>query len=375
MATRTLTIGILVIALIGLAAPVTAQPEDQPPSLGSAGLPDRTEIDVWVKYWIDRIATATTEADLTEARGRLVTGYQRFEPTRYRYDYADITAARVSAMLKALPDDDLKTLREVNAASVIGVLDQVSVQFTLQELVAHENPAVRYWGWKSFTNIRDLAMAQGGQTVQGLFTALTQRSAAETSAIVFGAMWETMILPASPPEAVDSATWTAVIETFTDIIRSTGAGACEQVTAGDTSWTSAAGKGVQAMTRLARATGEEELSIPLSHLLHMTFAAFRAYDAAPANSEAERHAIVLMAACESAFVGLTGLSGSPGIEATLIDPGYRTKDAQSAATGLAIAQWKDKLVEQYAAQPPPISLIADAPAPDGAGEADDDEAP
>ena len=372
MATRAVTIGILLSLLIGTSAPLTAQEDDPVPSLGSEGLPDRPEIEVWAKYWVDKIAAADTEAEIVEARRRLLSGYQRFEPATYRYNYADVTAARVSAMLKALVEDDLKALREINAASIIGAFDQVSVQWTLQELVAHDNPGARYWGWKGFANIRDLSLAQGGQTAQAFFAVLTQRSGAETSAVVLGAMWEAMALPTSPPNGVDSATWAQAVEKFTDVLNTHWAGMCEQIAAGDSSWVGAAPKAVLAMARLARIAGEEELHTPLSHLLHMAFAAFRAYDAAPSGSELEQHAVVLLVSCESALSGLTGLPGNPGIEATVTDPSFPNKQAQSTAAGLAVDQWKETLVEQYGVQPPPISLVgADA---DSAGEADEVDA-
>jgi hypothetical protein len=365
--------------VIGMSAPLAAQEAGPAPTLGSEGLPGGPEIEVWAKYWIDKIATADTEAEIVEARQRLISGYERFEPAAYRYDYAEVAATRVSAMLKALvADDDLKTLREINAASVVGAFDQVSVQWTLGELIAHDNPGVRYWGWKGFGRIRDLSLAQGGQTAQAFFTALTQRSAAETSAVVLGAMWETMVLSASRPDGIDTATWAQAIDKFTGILDTHWAAACEQIATGDSSWVGAAPRAILAMTRLARMGGEEELSAPLSHLLHMTFAAFRAYDGAPDGSELEQRATVLLVSCEAALSGLTGLSGDPGIEETVTNPSFPNKQAQNTAAGLAVDQWKSLLIAQYAVQPPPISLVgadADDEADEGEGDADDDSLP
>ena len=323
MATRTATIIVFCSLLIGPSALLHAQ-NDPPPPLGAAGLPELAEIQTWVKYWVGRIAKAETEAEIVEARRKLVSGYQRFEPATYRYDYADTTATEVSAALKTLPAGDLKALREINAASALGVFDQVSVQFALQELVAHDNPGVRYWGWKGLAGIRDLSLAQGGQTAEAFFTVITQRSAAETSAVVLGAMWEAMVLPVSSPDGVDAVTWGNAVDTFANILNTNWANACGQVASGDASWVGAAPKAVMAMVRLARIAGDDEIQTPLGHLLHMTFAAFRAYDAAPADTEREQHAIVLLARCEAALAGLSGLSVSPGLEATLIDPSYQT---------------------------------------------------
>ena len=362
MAIKNLVVIFAAISLLAAATPLLAQ--DGPPPLGGEGsIPADAQIDAWVKYWIDRIITADTDRQIIEARQSLVSGYDRFTDAGFRYTYAELAASRMTPMFNALSqieEDELRAVREINGAMAVAMMDQVSAQLTLQTMVSHPNAGVRYWGWRGLANIRELSLAQGPNTAQGLFAALQQQGAAETSAIVFGVMFETLTLPVSPPATVSSAIWDQAIDAFGGVLSAGWADWCDQVSTADPSWVNVSAEAVDAMSRLGHFQSNDApaLKQTLHHLLHMMYAAYHAYYQAEPDSDPQRYSIVLLLGCEGSLRRHMPLPDNADIvEDALTDSSIRNHRTRLANVGQAVLTWKDHLVNDSGVVAPPIPLF------------------
>jgi len=240
--------GASVAALVVFGLLVSILPADPPP-LGES--PSEQEIEAHMQQWIDQIATGETAEAVFSAAEGAIDDLGRFSDAGVQYNMASAAAKGVIELLENLSDpDELRSVREINAARTLAGLRQVGIRPTLGELIAHANPGVRYYGWVGYGNIRNMCL-RSENLRGGLVAGLSSRAGQEDSGVVVGEICRVLSLPKRMPDELDDPTvYKAVAAEFIAILHDNWGGWLPQAAA-DFTWADAVSEGATAAANLA----------------------------------------------------------------------------------------------------------------------------
>ncbi len=250
---RTKYQSIAMVAAVVVLGVLVSQIFAAPPQLSDP--PTKDEIDARIQHWADQIATGETVEDVFKAAENIIYDLRRYRDQEKYPDaqsqLAGAAAAEVSRVLAAMSDDDeLRAVREINAARTLARAQQLAVRSTLDELIAHPNAGVRYYGWLGYAGIRTLVMQSPGM-LDKLVASLTQQAAAETSGVAAEALCRVLALPKRRPvEIGDDAAYKAVADRFMAAAQSNWL-AWVRLASEDEAWADALTEGVGALSNLS----------------------------------------------------------------------------------------------------------------------------
>jgi len=155
----------------------------------------KAQVVARLNHWIRRLREAKTEEAIIQARKGLLGDYAKYDHPNYRNCFATLAIGQLTDLLDAKgiePTDPHRKVKRINAAMAMSEMPHSPVQPAMEKMVADENEAIRYFGWKVYIQARNLLMVGGDRTF-GKMVASLKRAAAEESngrilALVYGSM-------------------------------------------------------------------------------------------------------------------------------------------------------------------------------------------
>ena len=175
-----------VFALAGLSAAQT--PEiNIPPSAMSAPLGEehRQVIRAYLQDWASQMKSATSTEQVTQLRRQLAEAFNQYNNPNYRLAFAQLASQELPGLLTEMKEP----LKQINLAIALSQMSQVGIQPALDKMVSHPNPAVRFFGWQGYRNIRMLVLAQGPSFIKDMYQAIDTAAAKEQSDCVLRALY------------------------------------------------------------------------------------------------------------------------------------------------------------------------------------------
>ena len=201
-----------IVALVCL-VPHAASAQNAPPTVadlsaisatGQLTTADEKTIDEYVKYWIGVMKAAKAPGDIEKARKALIQGYGIQTSAGYGFAFAKSFSTHAPAVL-TLEGDPLRQLKEVNVSLVAAQMSRASIMPMLSKMLAHKNPAARYWAAKAFRGgqppLGELLLVQGGQLARDMLAGLEAAARNEKSGNVFFELLRAMEPYVNAPEA------------------------------------------------------------------------------------------------------------------------------------------------------------------------------
>lgn len=190
MHTRLLA-GCCVLCLTG--ALLTSTLQAAPPPLPPPGTSEdevRRMLTERIRYWVARIRNSATAKDVVTARRGLTVDYDAARVNNWAASFAHLSQESLQPILTdALKKDDpLRKLKQINVAMAVSAMPQPAARPTLEIMVTHTSPAVRYLGWIGFLQIRPLLASQEDAEVNEFVALVKAAAARETSPVVIGAL-------------------------------------------------------------------------------------------------------------------------------------------------------------------------------------------
>ncbi len=256
-----------VVGLAVLLLSVSVLPGD-PLDVGDP--PSQEEIQALVSYQLEQIITADTAERIAEAADATIAAFEGYDDAALYSDvqfwFAEHAAALIPTLLADLPDDQLRSLREMNIARAAAGMDDLSIMTALDELIVHDSVAVRYYGWIGYGAIRDQAL-QDWDAPEQLYETIAQRAEAETSGVVVGAICRLMALPISRPRDIPEQVYHESTSRFLAILHDNWLAWARRVPGDDIAWANALTDGVDTLTRLTTIAGEAGLELSTDQVL------------------------------------------------------------------------------------------------------------
>lgn len=184
-----------------------------PPAVAQVTNLQKNQMRSIIETAANEMTAGKNEDQVIQARQRLEDGYRsaREDGSALAYFYAGDAADQLAPLLGPglRGDDPLRQLRMVNAALALSQMNQVSAQAALQQMVGHESPAVRLYGWRGYRRTRRQILAYGGQAAERFFKTVQQRAGAETNVTVLGGFFRMLDLGVAMGPGIDPETWQA----------------------------------------------------------------------------------------------------------------------------------------------------------------------
>lgn len=270
------------VLLIFVCASALAGPPARPePSLNPSQLEQK--IDARIKYWLEAIKSAKATKKIDMVRKGLAGDFSAAAGGGYAYTYALRVCELVSPLLSGGLDkgDSLKTQKELNIAIAISKMSQLAIRPALKTMASHANPAVRYYAWAGYLNIRKLILVSGSEPAGAMFE-LQSQAQRETSPAVLEAIFRTLNYSPQRPEDIPPSAYTQARKSAYATFAKCWAGRCKQVLDGDGQIAQACIKSAGALMRLDGAVSADKKARTnlRQMLIDMAWCAGRAYDSA-----------------------------------------------------------------------------------------------
>jgi hypothetical protein len=370
---RLLVVGLLAVLAAGSTVRAQAPTlNDIPAGAAESGLTDthRTDIDKYVKHYVDSLVAAKTD------------GYNGFgtKGVMGQDAYAASMATHVGKALGGgiAADAPLARLKEVNLAIPVGRMGQLSIHPLVEAMISHKNPAVRYFGWRAYAELREPLLAAGDKGIAKMYAALVKGLKAETASQVICELMMMFRLPRDPEPGLEIAEddyRTAQGKLF-GILKGQWTALCLRVMEGEAAAAEGALHGFKALRVLYRASvaGADKKSV-LQLVINMAWSAGKALDGAllvkasveagqGGDAAAAEHAVsanhLLLLACEEFLNTLTGKQG-PGEWHIRRALGSGTD--RGAAVQLGVLKWIDEVVRDHGLKRPKGLVVKAGPKP------------
>lgn len=362
-----------VVAILAIAAPAFAPPEplNIPEELIGAQLSDsqRAQIDEHVDWWREKTLAAITNEDIIEARKGLLKEFAYSNNRLFREYFIQATIRELLplALGNDLPaDDSLREVKRINVAILLASMPDRTIQPALERLVTDENPAIRYLGWKGYSQTRPSILRGGNQPIDTFVDSMVTALKSESSPLVLVMVYDNTRFGSQIIAGINPDRITAMQKRFLQAI--------------DESWTArrkviASAENIQAFMSFsngARVLGElgkalaadRDLSkTALQNLLDMAGTASKVFDTAW-NAEKNLSSVEdleerekqsreyekvidasreLLLACENGIRVITNSDSTP-LASALADT--RNPD-QGAGVRQAVFTWKDELDDRF----------------------------
>lgn len=302
----------------------------------------RQQVEQFVAHWTDVMLTTEADAEVSNARQRLVEGFAKCpDSAQYQTAYA---AAVVDSVRPVLRSQD--RLRQVNAALVVANTRNMRIRPVLDEMVRHDNPAVRYLGWQGYQRVRTLVLAQGRAYSEPMFAGLDEQLKSETVPFVLRRLLEMLYLPPVRPQVISEGDYRWARERAMEIFLAGWSEQCGRILLGGGQMPDAMRRGLWAISGFRRIIGDSqaERSKLAQPLLDVMYCASRAYDEADAGSDGDRVRranAMLLSQAEEELHNLTELRRGH-VSRALEDPDVPDRGAEVRR---AVLQWVDDLAD------------------------------
>jgi hypothetical protein len=322
-----------------------------------------------------RIVNATDVQDVRDAADRLAAQYDAFvDDPDLQYQFAVQTGDAILTALNTIaanPNDDLAMLREVNLAIAGAHLRRVSSLALFESLIVHDNPAVRYYGWIGYDQIRTLLLAQGFDA-DALTNSLAQRLPVEPSAEVVAVMLDVMALPTRRDDAIQIERYQQTTLRFLELSNDTLPHLARNILRGQYDWAETADVAFDTLLRLRRVhdayTPDEPMPESLlQNTVDVLTAASVLYAGSEPNSRSFNAASALMLSAEELLNDITNLQRS-FVNDALTDRMIADQDARNTAVQLAAIEWARLLADQGVTPTDLQNFDDEAPADDDTDE-------
>ncbi len=314
-----------------------------------------------IAYWLSMLRNTEDPSKVIEARSGLVKDYKAVE--KFQYEYADEAGKQGIAIFGEL-SGKLKSLKEVNLGLGLSQMSQVTIQTSLDKMVVHPNPAVRFHGWRGYRRIRAKLLAQGASYIADMVKSLQVRAKAETSAPVVGTILQMIYTPPVPPRTVAQDIFLKHQEASYKILHDNWKQWCMEVLKGDGEMADVSRKGISGAMNFARVfrNDRRRRTVLMQMILDMTYCSRGAFEAAidslkEGDSKHKKPIMIrtrdanaqLLRDCERALGYVTQEQMNP-IERVLSNP---DEENPADKVGSSIYEWLDVLKAQGVTDPEP----------------------
>ncbi len=356
-AVRISVIALLVCGAIGSSLSAAPFDPNQPPELeipsgdltSEAVRRQRATIQNWVKHWAKVLETDQREALLLKARQELSSGYTKYDEverisSRYYRIYADAVAENVAPLLKKKG-----TVRQINVALVLASTPRIVMQGPYEQMVTHDNPAVRFLGWRGFARIRDTILTQGSRSIERFFNVAAKAATKESSPELLSSLLRAMRVVRTVSNSVtvpDNVLESAQTSAF-KVIHGTWGKQLAPIVRGNIEMSHTGRMGVRAIKAVWEAIKDDKTARTqaLQDLVDIAYAATLATDKAEGTGPVASANLLLLREAESTLASLSGKQGSYIADAMtdtdIDDAALRAKGAVLGALEWA-AQLKDE---------------------------------
>lgn len=335
---------------------------------------DNASIKAWMTDWVKRMKAAKDEQEILQVRNDLI-GY--YDANLGGYNYVQQAAAQVAPLLqKDLGADPLRTLKEVNIALALSKLTQVTIQPALEVMVAHPNPAVKYYGWSGYAAERTPIAAMGPGPCKIMFSSLAKNIGTETNALILGQMLRVLDLESTRPDEITNAKeWEDMQQQTAAMLQANWKAWCIRVRNGDAEMIDALRNGVPAAGKQALWAKDKQPGKFLQMLVDAAWYAGQAYDDAKAVGRVGDAATWLLRDCEKWLNEAMGYKPGrvyidrPLTDSRATDPSTVLQWIKSAEERYGVVMWVDDLKDKGVVQPAKIekTTATSAPASQPAG--------
>ncbi|MFP4141618.1 MAG: hypothetical protein ACLFVY_13745, partial [Phycisphaerae bacterium] len=361
-AVRISVIALLVCVAIGSSLSAAPFDPNQPPELkipsgdltSEAVRRQRATIQNWVKHWAKVLETDQREALLLKARQSLSDGYTKYDSverisSRYYRIYADAVAENVAPLL-----EKTGTLRQINVALVLASTPRISMQDHYETMVTHDNPGVRFLGWRGFSRIRDTILAQGSRSVDKFFNVAAKVAPKESSPELLSSLLRAMRVVRTVTNSVtvpDDVLASAQTRAFS-VIHSTWDKQLAPIVKGNIEMSHTGRMGVRAIKAVWEGIKDNKTARTqaLQDLVNLAHAATLATDKAEGTGPVASANLLLLRDAESALKSLSGKQGSyigdALTDTDIDDPALRAKGAV-----LGALEWATQLKDDGVVKP------------------------
>jgi len=342
----------------GLGSVAWAQAEDEaveleisPQELRS-GLSRRTveRIESLLLEAVEAISRADDAEEVLAGRKKIKAIYDLYEGYHYQSTVTELAARH---LVKILHTEE--PIKEVNAALALSKMRWVTVQPALEVMVAHENPAVRYLGWRGYQRVRLWVIAQPREFSEKMFASLERAAMNETQKPVIAAVVKMLSIEPQTVPFISQEDFLWARSRALEILRKAWPRYCRLVREGDGEFAEMCRGAMLAVRKIPSPRSERSQKAPVVQLtLDMMGASAEAFSKAPPDSPARRANRGLLIETENALNFITALRKAY-LQQALTGGG-----AEPAPVEQAIGSWLNDLRS--------AGYEVVAPAPGGAGE-------
>ena len=269
---------------------------------------DRKQIRARIRYWARIMAEAEDTEALLRARKGLLSDYRKYTSGIYRRGFASAANALVTPVLTRLQAaGTLHRAKEVNFAIALSEMAQLPIQPTLDALVAHRNPGVRYWAWRGYAAIRKDVLIKGETSAEAMLASLAKAAKTEPSPLVITPVFDVLHLPQAPPAGVEKDSYAKVRRRGLTILLTGLMPRCAGVANGQAADLRPCDKALPALKTYSDAFPDEQglRDTILQHVVNIGFAAAVAYSKAESTDTNAREYEALMIHAEQTIHLLT----------------------------------------------------------------------
>jgi hypothetical protein len=268
----------------------------------------KKQISDRIEWWAKAMQNARTEKEVLAARKGWEEDYRYYPNNNYRSQFAGLSAPHGMKLIASedlSADDPLRTLRQVNTAMIFSQMPHLSAAAAMGSMVASNNAAIRYLGWKAYRGVRGPLLGGGKTGADKLLVALGQALQGETSPMVLAAVLGVMNLSDVdlPPNTKQT-----LQKQFLDAIQPAWDGFRAKVLGGKVEWIRALQNSAQTLGILGSEPALRNAC--LQRLVDLADSASRAYAKAQAvdaaDKAAEQKASDLMEATRALLLDLEG---------------------------------------------------------------------
>jgi hypothetical protein len=360
---------ILILLAAGFApSPARAEEDKIPPAInipealleGELFTVYQKQIRDRVQWWKKRILFATDNDDLQKARDGFLGDYAYSDKPTYTSAFSRIAVEELTDPLKGKDiqaDDKLRTQKIINVALLLSKLRSPSIQPALEYMVANNNEAVRYIGWRGYFNVRGLLLA-APKALDALAASLGRALQQEKTPILLNELFNVTNLRILPTELKPEVRRAADVK-FLNAIAPTWPQRCKQVESAQetgSGMVAAVHLGANALGNIAvdlKPQGEPDKPSPeeqsyrqaLRMLLSLAGSTAQTYDRVRKTknekSKLLAECVDMLATCEQALNEATGKKET-FLNNALTAPAETVGD-RGAAVQMAVLSWSDAI--------------------------------
>jgi len=341
------------VAGLAVAVTMAAAPSTRPApiNIGRASLStqlnrdDIAQIDKHVKYWVDKIVAAKTAEEAYDARDSLLAEYNKYASSRsYQLSFARSTASIAPGGLAQIESTSrVNSIKQLNLAIAMSRMTRLTSVAGLNALIGHDNPGVRYLGWRGLRTVRDQAILRGGQEVKTLFAALTERAKTESSALAAAQIVNTLHVGRISPPGISEADFGRTQNQAFEILVSVLSSACNRLAAGDTSWSRTCETALPALKSFAviYRKNPNMLRVVVQQSVNIAWATAKAYESTNGKGAPAMVCSSLLQQTEPVIEALTNLKGK--YIRTELAKKKMSIEEKIPAVQNAVLEWVEKL--------------------------------